>query len=124
MPGVTEKQVCSEIKQALLDNGSLLNESNFEIKFTYRHNCCEIDENDGLVEAFIEGANRADIGITKAGMTASTDAWYYSEIAGIKAVAFGAGQLSCCHSSGESIKVSEIVDAGKVLFESVKIFCG
>ncbi len=124
LPGMTEKQVCEGIKQTLLDNGSLLNEGNFDVKFTYRHNCCVIDEENVLVKDIIKAANRVDVNIEKAAMTASTDAWYYSEIAGVKAVAFGPGQLSCCHSSNESIKLTEIVDAGKILFESVKIFCG
>ena len=124
LPGMTEKQVCEGIGQALLDNGSLLNENNFDIKFTYKHNCCEIDEEDVLVSDILKAADQVDVDIEKAAMTASTDAWYYSEIAGVKAVAFGPGQLSCCHSSNESIKLAEIVDAGKVLFESVKLFCG
>jgi acetylornithine deacetylase len=124
LPGMTEEQVCEGIKQTLLDNGSLLNEDNFDVKFTYRHNCCVIDEENVLVKDIIKAANRVDVNIEKAAMTASTDAWYYSEIAGVKVVAFGPGQLSCCHSSNESIKLTEIVDAGKILFESVKIFCG
>jgi len=124
LPGMTEKQACDGIKQALLDNSSLLNKDNFDVKFTYRHNCCVIDEDDVLVKDIIKAANQADVDIEKAAMTASTDAWYYSEIAGVKAVAFGPGQLLCCHSSNESIKLAEIVDAGKVLFESVKNFCG
>ena len=124
LPDMTEKQVCAGIKQALLDNSSLLNKDNFDLKFTYRHNCCVIDEEDSLVRGIIKGADLADVNIEKAAMTASTDAWYYSEIADIKAVAFGPGKLSCCHSSNESIKLTEIVDAGKVLFQSVKIFCG
>jgi len=124
LPGMMEKEICEGIKRALLDNGSLLNEDNFDVKFTYRHNCCVIDEEDVLVGDIIKAANQVDVTIEKAGMTASTDAWYYSEIAGVNAVAFGPGQLSCCHSSNESIKLSEIVDAGKVLFESVKNFCG
>ena len=124
LPGMTEKQVCAGIKQALLNNSSFLNKDNFDLKFTYRHNCCVIDENNSLVEAVINGADLAGVGIEKAAMTASTDAWYYSEIADINAVAFGPGKLSCCHSSNESIELTEIVDAGKVLFESVKIFCG
>ena len=52
------------------------------------------------------------------------DVWYCSEILSIKAVAFGPGELSCCHSCNESIKLSETIDAGKVLFELVKNFCG
>lgn len=123
LPGMTEKQICAGIKQTLLDNGSLLHKGSFDVKFTYRHNCCVIDENDSLVEAVIEGANRVGVPIEKAAMTASTDAWYYSEIAGVKAVVFGPGDLSCCHSSNESIKLTEIVDAAKVIFESVKLFC-
>jgi len=123
LPPMTEKQICQEIKQVLLDNSLLLNGDNFDVKFTYKHNCCLIDENDSLVETITKAAETVDVNVEKAAMTASTDAWFYSEIANVKAVAFGPGQLSLCHSSRERIKLTEIIDAAKVLFESVKLFC-
>jgi acetylornithine deacetylase/succinyl-diaminopimelate desuccinylase-like protein len=57
-------------------------------------------------------------------MTASCDAWFYSNQSGIPAVVFGPGSLKHAHSKDEQIAVGEIGAAAEIILSFLERFSG
>ncbi len=54
--------------------------------------------------------------------TAACDAWQYNNLCGIPTVVFGPGSILHAHSKEEQVRISDILQAAKVLADFVSDF--
>lgn len=117
LPNKTKEEICQEMEAALLGGG--LNPDDFELTFTYRHDCSVTDPAGELPQRLMEGGRVCGIESKIDAMTASCDAWLYSKFLGIPTVVFGPGSLSVAHSKNEHIRLAEIGKAAEIFFHIV-----
>jgi acetylornithine deacetylase len=123
LPNKTKEQVFHEMKDILLERSETLTEDNFDLSFTYKHDCSVICPGHGLPQGLITANDSYGIKTNIDAMTASCDAWFYNNQLGIPTVVYGPGTLSVAHSRDENIKTSEIMDVAKVLYVFVNNYC-
>lgn len=116
LPNKTKEQICREIKSALLNESEILTEDNFNLSFTYKHDCSVVSPAHELPQGLIIANKSCGIKTGIDAMTASCDAWFYNNQLEIPTVVYGPGALSVAHSKDENIRVSEIVDVARVLY--------
>ena len=124
LPNKTKEQICSEIKQVLIKKSKSLNEDNFSLTFTYKHDSSVIQPDHKLVRTLTAAADECGLHSEIDAMTASCDAWLYNNQLGIPTVVFGAGSLEVAHSKDEQIKMREIGRVVRILCCFVSKLCG
>jgi len=115
LPNKTKEQICREMEAALLESG--LSPDDFELTFTYRHDCSVADPEGELAQGLLESCKAVGIDSKIDAMTASCDAWLYNNILEIPTVVFGPGSLSVAHSKDEHIRLSEIGEAAEAFLK-------
>jgi acetylornithine deacetylase len=124
LPNKTIEQICSEIKQALLNNCDKLNENDFNLSFTYRHNSSVVQQEQKFVQELLKANKAVGVNSLIDAMPASCDAWFYNNQLGIPTVVYGPGTLKVAHSKDEYIKLNDIVNAAKALLVFSMDYCG
>lgn len=114
LPNKTKEHVCAEMRQALLGAGRF-SESDVELTFMYRHDASVVDPDHALPQGLRRAAMSLGVPLTIAAMTASCDAWFYSNQLGIPAVVYGPGTLAVAHSKDEQIAMADIAETAAVL---------
>lgn len=117
LPNKTKEEICHEMEEALLSTG--LNPADFELTFTYRHDCSVTDPEGELSQNLLESSKACGIESKIDAMTASCDAWLYNNILGIPTVVCGPGSLSVAHSKNEHIQLNEIEKTASAFFDLV-----
>ncbi|OGV54684.1 MAG: hypothetical protein A2017_19390 [Lentisphaerae bacterium GWF2_44_16] len=121
LPNKTKEDICSEMKEALLNGG--LAEEDFELTFMYRHDCSVMDPEHEFVHIMLKNAADAGYSLTVDGMTASCDAWFYNNQLNIPTLVFGAGSLKVAHSIKENIALTDIAQAAEILLNFILEYC-
>lgn len=121
LPNKAKEDICKEMKETLL-GCSMLDEDNFKLSFTYRHDCSVADTESEFIASIISSSSEEGLPIEIDAMPASCDAWFYNNQLDIPTVVYGPGTLSVAHSKDEQIKLDEICDAAKVLSRFVKSY--
>jgi acetylornithine deacetylase/succinyl-diaminopimelate desuccinylase-like protein len=88
----------------------------------YRHDCSVVDPGHALPRGLQAAAAALGVPLTIDAMTASCDAWFYSNL-GIPTVVYGPGTLAVAHSKDEQIAMTEIAEAATVLARFALDFC-
>jgi len=123
LPNKTRDAVCKEMHAALVSPTTGLKADDFELQFTYRHDCSVIDPSEPLPASVLSAASHLGVPLEPAAFPASCDAWFYSNILGIPTVVYGPGDLKFAHSSDEQINLHEIGDSAAVLLQTMATFC-
>ena len=124
LPNKNRKEIMEEMKNEIIEKGSDWLKNNFEIKFNMLHSDGNvIPEDHPLVINLVESLKRFKYPGNISAMTASCDAWLYNNQLKIPTVVFGPGSLKYAHSAQEQIKISEILDASKILLDFVTKYC-
>jgi acetylornithine deacetylase len=123
LPNRTKEQVCAELRQALLGSG-LFAETDIELTFMYRHDCSVVDPAHELPQGLRTAAAVVGVPLAIDAMTASCDAWLYSNQLGIPTVVYGPGTLAVAHSKDEQIAQADIAEAATVLTRFALDYCG
>ncbi|HEY9186679.1 MAG TPA: ArgE/DapE family deacylase [Ignavibacteria bacterium] len=124
LPNKNRKEIMEEMKNEIIEKGSDWLKNNFEIKFNMLHSDGNvIPEDHPLVTLLVESVKKFNYSGNISAMTASCDAWLYNNQLKIPTVVFGPGSLKYAHSAQEQIKISEIIDASKILLDFVTNYC-
>lgn len=123
LPNVTKEQVCQGMRRALLADGRF-DEHDFDLVFTYRHDSSVVDPSGPLPRLLIAAAERAGLKSRIDAMTASCDAWFYTNQLGVPTVVFGPGTLAVAHSKDEHISLEDLGAAAEALVHFIVEFCG
>lgn len=123
LPNKTAKQVMDEMTEAIAVEGGREIADNFEIHFTYRHDCSVCSPDHPFVKTVQAAAGLADIDPGLAAMTASCDAWFYNNQLGIPTVAFGGGSTGVAHAANEHILVADLATAAEMIVRATQTWC-
>jgi acetylornithine deacetylase len=121
LPNETKEQICDEMNNVLLSN---FNSDDYKLTFTYRHNSSVTEPKQKFVQELLNANKEVGISSSIDAMPASCDAWFYNNQLNIPTVVYGPGTLKVAHSKEEYIKLSEIVDAAKVLMNFTITYSG
>lgn len=121
LPNKKREHICTEMKQALLKS-KLLNNENFKLSFTYRHDSSVISPKHPFAQELLSAANKVGIRSRIDAMPASCDAWLYNNMLDIATVVFGPGSLKVAHSNEEHISIDGVIKAGQIFFEFINKF--
>ena len=124
LPNRTHAQVCEEMRRILAGQGDEFLAKNFDLHFMYRHDCSVVDPGHELPQALCRAATAAGSPLEVGGMTASCDAWFYTNQLNIPGVVYGPGSLKVAHSKDEQIAMPEIARAAEVLVRLILDYCG
>lgn len=124
LPDRTKEQVMEEMRQALRDAGDEWLAEHFEMDFTYRHDASVIAPDHPLVQTLEQACRRCSQEPSVSAMTASCDAWMYSNQLNIPSLVFGPGSLTVAHSDQEHIAVSDVLKGSGILTALVSDWCG
>ena len=111
LPNKTKEDICNEMLACLKDNIN----GEFELRFTYRHDCSVVNQDHELPQRLLGAAKDVKADLKIDAMTASCDAWFYNNILNIPTVVYGPGTLTVAHSKDEQIKMSDIERAAGVI---------
>jgi len=123
LPNRSKEQVCAEMREALLHGGDAAFPRSFDLSFMYRHDCSVLDPQHALPQALLAAANAAGTPLAVGAMTASCDAWFYTNQLGIPTVVYGAGSLKVAHSKDEQLALADLADAATILAHFVHQYC-
>jgi acetylornithine deacetylase len=115
LPDRTKEQVMAEMEAAVRQCGDPWLNDHFEIEFTYRHDASVIDPNHPLVAALQEACKACGIPPKVSAMTASCDAWMYTQQLNIPTLVFGPGSLGVAHSDREHIALADVLKGAEIL---------
>ena len=101
-----------------------LNEDNFNLSFTYRHDCSVLEPGSLLAQSMVESNHSFGVDSKIDAMTASCDAWFYNNILKTPTLVYGPGTLKVAHSKDEKIDFQEVKKAACVLYNFVNNFKG
>jgi len=124
LPNKAKEDVCREIEQVLVSRGGFRQGEDFELKFMYRHDCSVLEPSHPLPRTLLACAATSGSDLAVSGMTASCDAWFYSNQLNIPTVVYGPGSLKVAHSKDGSIELEEIARAAESLARFAIEFCG
>ena len=92
--------------------------------FPYRHDASRIDPGLPFVRALEASYRAAGIETELGAVTSSMDAWLYTNLLGIPALATGCGSLGDAHTIDEHVVIDEIIDEAAALALFVADWCG
>lgn len=123
LPDRNKEQVMSDLNNMIKDCGDEWLATHYNIDFTYRHDAAVLEPDHPLVT----GLQKATQAKGKEGkitaMTASADAWWYSNQMGIPTCWFGGGDLSVAHSVNENIDIQDMLDTAEILVKFITDWC-
>ncbi|MEX2572865.1 MAG: M20/M25/M40 family metallo-hydrolase [Balneolaceae bacterium] len=122
LPNKTRDEICGEFEQVLLEKVGL-KPTDFELEFTYRHDCSVVDPESDLPSAVMTASENAGVPLEVSAFPASCDAWFYPHFLSIPAVVFGPGDLKFAHSRDEQIEMSDISGSAQLLVHAILQFC-
>ena len=113
LPNMTKERIREEIVAALAEGG--LTESDYDLSFTYAHDCSVIPPDHDLASGLVSAAEAAGAPVEIAAFPASCDAWFYNNQLGIPTVVYGPGTLGVAHSRDEQIAIKDILTSAEIL---------
>lgn len=122
LPNRDRDRICEEIRK-VLETKAGLERGEFELDFTYRHDCSVLDPDAELPRSILEAGRKSGFELETAAFPASCDAWFYSRFLDIPTVVLGPGDLAHAHSNREQIGPEEIADAAALLVQTAIDFC-
>ena len=122
LPNTTKEDVCRGMRRALLDAG-VFSDNELDLTFMYRHDCSVVDPAQALPSALLQAGERAGRPLAIDAMTASCDAWLYTNQLGIPSVVYGPGSLAVAHSKDEHIRMTDIAASAAVLLHFLTDYC-
>lgn len=123
LPNKSREEVCREFEGVLRERAGLAS-GEFELGFTYRHDCSVVDPKEPLPVSIMESAAEARVPLDVAAFPASCDSWFYPHFLSIPTVVYGPGDLKYAHSKEERIDLEEIAASAQVLIHAAARFCG
>ena len=112
LPNKTRNQICHEIRHTLLERFAA---DDFELSFTYRHDCTVLPPEHELPQAILQAARTAGLDAKIDALTCGSDTSIYHDRLGIPTVVYGPGTTKVAHAKDEHIRISDILDAASVL---------
>jgi len=122
LPDRTKEQVMAEMQAAVRESGDPWLAENFEMEFTYRHDASVIDPAHPLVGALQRACEACGVAPRVSAMTASCDAWMYTNQLSIPTLVFGPGSLGVAHGDREHIAVCDVLKGAEILGALVQEF--
>jgi len=119
-----KETVMRELVERVKSRGPSWLRDNVEMRFPYRHDASRIDPGLPFVRALEASYRAAGIETELGAVTSSMDAWLYTNILGIPALATGCGSLGDAHTIDEHIVIDEIIDEAAALALFVADWCG
>jgi acetylornithine deacetylase len=114
LPNRTKEQVMDEFREALVRDAGLAPED-FDLAFTYRHDCSVVDPSHRLPRGLAAAASAMGGAPSIAAFPASCDAWFYNNILGVPTVVYGPGDLAHANSKDEQIRVDSIAEVAATI---------
>ncbi|MDD5017891.1 MAG: M20/M25/M40 family metallo-hydrolase [Eubacteriales bacterium] len=93
------------------------------IEYIFDRNSSVLDENDDLVLDLIKAGKKHGRKLIPLAMKAICDKYFYQEIHGIPAVAFGPGKLEDAHSATEQVAIKDVLKVAEILCEYIQMKC-
>jgi acetylornithine deacetylase len=125
LPDRTFRDVQEEMIKAIKNSPHEYLREHFTLTFTMLNSDGNVLNADHpLVGELAGAAEEAGFPMTVSAMTASCDAWQYSQKLKIPTVVMGAGSLKYAHSNEEQISVQEIHDVAKTIILFLDRWCG
>ncbi|MFC1650628.1 M20 family metallopeptidase [Candidatus Latescibacterota bacterium] len=118
-----KEEVMTEMERRIKTRGPEWLRDNFEITFQYRHDTSKVNPELPFVKTLAQCYNDMGVESEIAGMTASTDGWFYNNILGIPTIATGCGNISDAHTKNEHIVLKDIADESAVLIRFIQSWC-
>jgi len=120
----SKETVMREIRERLESKGSDWLRDNYELTFEYRHDTSRVDPELPFVNVLKESFR--DIGIEPeiAGLPASSDAWFYTNLVDIPTVLTGPGGIGTAHTDHECIVINELPVGTAAVLMFVIRWCG
>jgi len=119
----SKEDICSEVRGRIETYFKEITDD-YELTFTYAHDCSVIDPKDFSVVKFIEAVRHVGVEADVAAMPASCDAWFYANYLKIPTFVFGPGSMEVAHSRDEHIVMDDIIKAAQALYLHTKNYCG
>jgi len=121
LPNRNREQICLDLDRVLHETVGL-KKSEYELEFTYRHDCSVTDPASDLPASILEASRRSDVPVEVSAFPASCDAWFYPHFLSIPTVVYGPGDLQYAHSKEEQIDLAAIGQSAELLIHTVKQF--
>ena len=121
-----KEEVMRGIEQAVRTRGPewLADPKNFTIEFPYRHDMMRTDPKAEFVQLLSECWHAAGGPGEIEAFPASSDAWFYNNLAGIPTAATGVGTADTPHTAHENIKPAELVQETAAMVRFIREWCG
>jgi len=123
LPNKTKEEVCRDLQQVLAAHGEDF-VRNCDLSFMYRHDSSVLNPEHEFPRGLLQAARETGHPFLISGMTASCDAWFYNNQAGIPTVVFGPGSLKHAHSKDEQIAMRDIGAAAEIVLSFLEKYCG
>jgi len=119
-----KEQVMQEMVERIKTRGSAWLRDNFEMAFEYRHDISRIDPRLPFVEALARSFENMGVKPAICAMPASSDTWFYTNLANIPAVLTGCGDVVTSHTSTEYVTLDNIATEAAVMLAFIRDWCG
>jgi acetylornithine deacetylase len=123
LPNRTKEWIMTEMHETIVEQGDPWLRENFDLEFTFRHDCHVTSPESPLVEQMKKVIKRQGQKARLSAMPSSSDAWLYNNQLTIPTVIFGPGQLTDAHSNDEKISVVDIDRASDILKSFILAWC-
>ncbi|MFP3904373.1 MAG: M20 family metallopeptidase, partial [Armatimonadota bacterium] len=107
LPDRTKEDVMKHLNEMMAGCDDDWLAENFEIEFTYRHDASIIPPDHPVVQTLEAACTEGGVEPEVSAMTASSDAWWYTNQLDIPTCWFGGGDLGVAHSNNENIPVTD-----------------
>ncbi len=121
LPGETVAAIAAEVEFLLAQLRSDIASLDAEVEVLVHHEGSEIPDSHPLVQAMASALEEAGQDVRIAGMTAWDEAALFNG-SGTPALTFGPGRIEDAHSADESVEISEIEQAHRVLSVFIRRF--
>ncbi|MBN1291054.1 MAG: M20/M25/M40 family metallo-hydrolase [Candidatus Latescibacteria bacterium] len=119
-----KEQAMKEIKERIKTRGSEWLSTNFDMMYRYCHDASIIDPGLPFVQALTDSYRLMNVQSKTDVMTASTDAWFYTNVLGIPGLMTGCGDLCNAYSCCENVALEGLTMESAVLTQFIKEWCG
>lgn len=119
-----KEQVIREMKERIKTRGSAWLRNNFEIAFEYRHDISRIDPQLPFVQVLSRCFDSMGVKSEICAMPASSDTWFYTNLADIPAVLTGCGDGATSHTATEYVTLNAISIESAVMIAFIRDWCG
>ena len=119
-----KEEVMAQITERLKIRGSDWLRDHFDIAFEYRHDTSIIDPDDKFVKLLKGSFETMGVKAETTAIPASSDTWFYSNLAGIPTVMTGCGDGGTAHTSTEHVTLSNLAVESAVMIQFICDWCG